>query len=105
VATKQRAARKKHVQLTLDQARKPEPGKHGGWRPGAGRPKKPGAVPHDTRPSERADVPQHVTLRIADGVPSLARGSLMKIIRRAIKQSQKPEFKITNSMCSETISI
>ena len=63
-------------------------------RPGAGRPRKPGAVSHDTRPSERADIPQHVTLRIVDGVPSLAREGLMKIIRRAIKQSQKPDFKI-----------
>ena len=94
MAAKRRGAREKHIQLTLDQARTPEPGKHGGWRPGAGRPKKPGAVSHDTRPSERADIPQHVTLRIADSVPSLAREGLMKIIRRAIKQSQKAEFKI-----------
>jgi REP element-mobilizing transposase RayT len=94
MAGRQRRARKKHIQLTLDQARKPEPGKHGGWRPGAGRPKKPGAVSHDSRPSERGDIPQHVTLRVADGVSSLARGGLMKIIRRAIKQSQKTDFKI-----------
>jgi REP element-mobilizing transposase RayT len=94
MATRQRAARKKHTQLTLDHARKPEPGKHGGWRPGAGRPKKPGATSHDARPSERADVPQHVTLRVVDGVSSLARGGLMKIIRRAIKQSQKDAFKV-----------
>jgi len=94
MAAKRRGAREKHIQLTLDQARTPEPGKHGGWRPGAGRPKKPGAVSHDTRPSERADIPQHVTLRIADGVPSLARERLMKIIRRAIRQSQKRDFKV-----------
>jgi REP element-mobilizing transposase RayT len=94
MAGRQRRARKKHIQLTLDQARKPEPGKHGGWRPGAGRPKKPGAVSHDTRPSERAEIPQHVTLRVADGVCSLAREGLMKIIRRVIRQSQKTDFKI-----------
>ena len=94
MAAKQRVARKKHIQLTLDQARKPEPGKHGGWRPGAGRKKKVGAVSHDTRPSERADIPQHVTVRIADGVTSLARDGLMKIIRRAIKQSHKDAFKV-----------
>ena len=91
---RRRAARKKHIQLTLDHARKPVPGQHGGWRPGAGRPKKPGAVSHDTRPSERGDIPQHTTIRVADGVPSLAREGLMKIIRRSIKQSQKPAFKI-----------
>jgi REP element-mobilizing transposase RayT len=94
MAAKQRGARKKHIQLTLDQARKPVRGQHGGWRPGAGRPKKPGAVLHDVRPSERADIPQHVTVRIAEGVPSLAREGLMKIIRRAIKQSHKPDFKV-----------
>jgi len=94
MAERRRAARKKHIQLTLDHARKPEAGRHGGWRPGAGRRKKPGAVSHDTRPSERADIPQHVTLRVADGVSSLAREGLMKVIRRAIKQSQKRDFKI-----------
>ena len=85
--------RKRHTQLTLDQARKPAQ-THGGWRPGAGRPKKPGAVSHSTRPSERADIPQHVTLRVEDGVPSLARGGRIQIIRRAIRQSQKSDFQI-----------
>jgi REP element-mobilizing transposase RayT len=94
MATRRPGAGKKHIQLTLDQARKPEPGKHGGWRPGAGRKKKPGAVSHDTRPSERVDIPQHVTLRIVEGVSSLARDGLMKIIRRAIKQSHKVDFKV-----------
>jgi REP element-mobilizing transposase RayT len=94
MAGTRRRARKKHIQLTLDHARKPEPGKHGGWRPGAGRKKKPGAVSHDARPSERADVPQHVTLRVVDGVSSLARDGLMKIIRRAIQQSHKDDFKV-----------
>jgi hypothetical protein len=56
--------------------------------------KKPGAVSHDTRPSERADIPQHVTLRIVEGVSSLARDGLMKIIRRAIRRSHKHDFKI-----------
>ena len=81
-------ARKRHVQLSLDQARKPD-GRHGGWRPGAGRRKKPGAVSHDTRPDEPARYPQHVTLRIADGVSSLARGGIMKVIRQAIRDSQR----------------
>jgi len=82
------------VQLTLDQARKPEPGKHGGWRPDAGRPKKAGAVSHATRPSEPSRFPQHVTLRITDGVSSLARGGLINIIRRCIRRSHKGGFRI-----------
>src|SRR6476619_4183346 len=76
-SARRRRPRKRHVQLTLDQARKPEAGKHGGWRPGAGRPKKAGAVSHATRPSEPSRFPQHVTLRITDGVTSLARGGLI----------------------------
>jgi hypothetical protein len=51
---------KRHVQLTLDSARRP--GGVGGWRPNAGRKKKPGAVSHDTRPRMPARFPQHVTL-------------------------------------------
>jgi REP element-mobilizing transposase RayT len=93
-ASRRRRPRKRHVQLTLDAARKPEPGKHGGWRPGAGRPKKPGAVSHATRPSEPSRFPQHVTLRITDGVSSLAHGGLIKIIRRCIRRSQKGGFRI-----------
>ncbi|HSN30225.1 MAG TPA: hypothetical protein VLT45_28250 [Kofleriaceae bacterium] len=77
------------MQLTLDQARKPD-GRHGGWRPGAGRPKKPGAISHDARPDEPARFPQHVTLRIAEGVPSLAREGVLKLIRAAIRESHKP---------------
>src|SRR5690348_12486445 len=84
--------RKRHVQLTLEQARKPERGKHGGWRPNAGRPKKAGSVSHATRPSESARVPQHITLRIADGVPSLASERLVKIIRRCVRDSHKGGF-------------
>jgi REP element-mobilizing transposase RayT len=93
-STRPRRPRKRHTQLTLDAARKSEPGRHGGWRPGAGRPKKPGAVSHAARPSEPARFPQHVTLRIADGVSSLARGGLMKIIRRCIRRAHKPDFRI-----------
>jgi hypothetical protein len=35
-----------------------------------------------------------VTLRIVEGMSSLAREGLMEIIRRAIKQSQKSAFKV-----------
>src|SRR5690242_6367466 len=86
--------RKRHVQLTLEQARRPEPGKHGGWRPNAGRPRKAGTVSHAARPSESARVPQHVTLRIAAGAPSLANERLVKIIRRCVRDSHKAGFRI-----------
>jgi len=92
-AKRVRRPRKRHVQLSLEQARKPD-GKHGGWRPGAGRPKKPGAVSHATRPSEPGRFPQHVTLRIREGVSSLAREGCVKIIRAAVKASHKDAFRI-----------
>src|SRR3569623_1530071 len=85
--------RKRHVQLSLDQGRRPD-GKHGGWRPGAGRPRKPGAVSHDARPEEPGRFPQHVTLRIREGVRSLAREGCVKIIRAAVKDSHKSGFRI-----------
>src|SRR3954470_206790 len=90
---KSRKPRKRHVQLSLEQARKPD-GRHGGWRPGAGRPKKPGSVSHDARPSEPPRFPQHVTLRIGEDVPSLAREGSVKIIRAAVRASHKAEFRI-----------
>jgi REP element-mobilizing transposase RayT len=86
-------SRKKHIQLTLDRARRPD-GRHGGWRPGAGRPRKPGAISHATRAYLASRFPQHVTLRIRDGVPGIAGEWLMKIIRGAILQSHKIDFRV-----------
>jgi REP element-mobilizing transposase RayT len=85
-------ARKKHVQLTLSDARK-ELGR-GGWRRFAGRKKKPGAISHDTRPELRAQHPQHTTVRLVDGAPNLAREYLMKVIRKVIAESHKPGFSV-----------
>jgi REP element-mobilizing transposase RayT len=90
VADKKR--RKRHVQLTLDQARKPTG--HGGWRPGAGRKKKPGSVSHAARATVDARQPQHVTVRLVEGAPSIARGYLMRVIRTAIAESHKPTFRV-----------
>jgi len=94
-ATRKRSPvpRKRHVQLSLDRARKPD-GRHGGWRPGAGRKKKAGAISHSKRPSEPGRFAQHVTLRVGEGVPSLAREGCVKIIRAAVKASHKTGFRI-----------
>lgn len=79
-------------QLTLDHAR-PRCGR-GGWRPGAGRPRGRTTQSHDTRPSFPARHPQHITLRLRPGLPAIDRDWLMEIIRRAIRDSQKPMFRI-----------
>jgi REP element-mobilizing transposase RayT len=84
--------RKRRVQLTLDQARKPTG--RGGWRPGAGRKKQPGTVSHAGRAAVDARQPQHVTVRLIEGAPSIARGFLMGVIRRAISESHKDTFRV-----------
>jgi REP-associated tyrosine transposase len=85
--------RKRHVQLGLERARK-QTGQ-GGWRRGAGRKCKPGAISHDTRPAFPSRFPQHVTLRLGAGAPSIARAWLFtKVIRPAIAASKKPTFAV-----------
>lgn len=85
--------RKKHVQLSLERARKPER-KKGGWRPNAGRPKKRGSISHDARPEFPSRYPQHVTLRTIEGAPNIAADWLQKHIRGAMRASHKPDFRI-----------
>ena len=89
-----RKPRKIHVQLTLDQARKPHG--RGGWRPGAGRPKGRTRVGHVTRPEISPAHPQHVTLRIVSDLPSLRRGCFVKTIREAIARSHRAGFRIVH---------
>ncbi len=84
--------RKKHIQLTLDSARKPKG--HGGWRPNAGRPKGRNVVAHDVRVAHKARFPVHVTLRLCADVPSLAREAMTCLLHDAIEDSQKPTFRI-----------
>ncbi len=81
-----------HTQLSLVQRRKQDP--RGGFRPGAGRPKKPGSISHAARERLAARFPQHVTLRIMAGAPSLAREYLLRIIRRAVRDSHKSFFRV-----------
>ena len=80
-------------QLSLDDARKPSG--RGGWRPGAGRPKKQGAVSHLTRPAFASRFPQHVTLRLGADTPPIASEWLMKrVTRPCIALCEKPFFRV-----------
>ncbi len=74
--------RRTPVQLTLDQARRPTG--HGGWRPGAGRPKGRATCSHQARPRFPASVPLHVTLKLAAGVPSFRKAAIMRVVRAVI---------------------
>ncbi len=84
--------RKKPVQLTLDSARKLTG--QGGWRPGSGRPRGRKTVPHDKRPDHAARYPIHVTWRICDGVPSLRRDYLVKIMRLAFTAASNETYRV-----------
>ena len=78
---KPRRRRRREVQLHLDSLR------HGGRRPGAGRPKSSRNAAHDTRPALPHYVPVHVTLRV-DPRLRLRSGRLYRAIVRAIGQAQ-----------------
>ena len=85
---------KKHVQLTLDQARKPTG--HGGWRPGAGRPRGRTKVAHEKREHVAPSHPQHVTLRIVSGLGSLRAARRVAVVRDAIRRAQRDSFRIVH---------
>ncbi|HEU0029213.1 MAG TPA: transposase [Kofleriaceae bacterium] len=78
--------------MTLDLARRPTG--RGGWRPGSGRRKGTTQVPHATREDFAARYPQHVTLRLVDGVPSLREYDRLQIIWDAIRRAQSATFRI-----------
>ena len=84
---------KRHIQMSLEQSRKPD-GKHGGWRPNAGRKRQAGTISHAARASLNPRLPEHVTLRIAPDVGSIARDWLMTKIRDCIRHAQKEAFRI-----------
>jgi REP-associated tyrosine transposase len=73
--------RKKAKQLGLDLRYRGR----GGYRPGAGRPKKPGAgVPHVRRPTLATRHPVHVTARVRDEAARLRSRALCRVILYAL---------------------
>jgi REP element-mobilizing transposase RayT len=87
------SSHRKPRQLTLDQARRPTG--HGGWRPGAGRPRSSTTVSHLRRPSFPASAPQHVTLRLAAGVRSIRRDRTVRVIHAVIAAAgHRDDFRV-----------
>ncbi|MBL8897647.1 MAG: transposase, partial [Planctomycetes bacterium] len=62
---------------------------HGGKRKGAGRkPKNAEAgMPHRHRSEKKRSEPLHITVRLADGLPSLRRGGALKVVLAALSAS------------------
>jgi REP element-mobilizing transposase RayT len=80
------------VQVTLDQART-----WGGRRAGAGR--KPGPRPnvaHLARPEHAPYVPVLVTLRRANGLPSLRTGRLHDEVKAAVRHTRREDFRVVH---------
>lgn len=88
-----RIQRKRHVQLDLESARRPER-KHGGWRPGAGRKRVRNGISHSTRPDTPARYPLIVTLRLIEGAPFIATDLLIRHLHEVIAKSQRATFRI-----------
>jgi REP element-mobilizing transposase RayT len=81
------------VQLTLDHARKPTG--HGGWRPGAGRPRGRKVASREVREEFAERLPLHVTWRIAEGVPSLRKERVLDAIRKVFeKHANRHDFRV-----------
>jgi REP element-mobilizing transposase RayT len=76
------------MQLALDLPRPKPKYRHGGARPGAGRPakkRKPGdPLPHVARPKVDRHKPMHVTVRVARRIPSLQAELLRNRVRKAL---------------------
>ena len=90
-----RASGRKWKQLDLAEARKP--GGRGGWRPGAGRPKGRTTASHATRAGFASRVPQHVTLRVARGVPWLRKERAARVVRAAIRAGgHRDDFRVVH---------
>jgi putative transposase len=82
------------VQMTLEEARKPD-GRHGGWRPGAGRPRGRKKLAHIAREEFKAAHPLHVTWRIAEGVRSLRREAVLELVRAILgKHANRDDFRV-----------
>jgi len=70
---------------------------HGGWRPGAGRPRGRTTCAHMTRPAVAARHPQHVTLRIRAGVTSLRKHRTLRVVQRCIRAGgHKATFRVVH---------
>jgi REP element-mobilizing transposase RayT len=81
--------RKRWVQQRL----KPRaaPGKHGGPRDGAGRPRKQGAVSHLRREVLKVRTPLHVVVRCGEDVRGLRRWKVARVLARAFRAAKVKE--------------
>lgn len=70
--------------------------KHGGRRKGAGRPNRSGKQGHTRRPALNPGHPVHVTLRLRDGLPSLRRKDVFKVLRESVAVARLAGFGVVH---------
>jgi REP element-mobilizing transposase RayT len=87
-----RRVKRDAMQLTLDDARRPIG--HGGWRPGAGRPRGRSSVAHAAREDFAERFPLHVTWRLVDDVASLRREAVLEVVRDACRAIKKRDARV-----------
>lgn len=83
------------AQLSLESAWRSD-GRHGGWRPGAGRPRGRTTVAHEVREKAPASCPQHVTLRAREDVPSLRQPQVLYAVHASIRGAQRADFRVVH---------
>ena len=81
--------RKRWVQQSLRRQRRP--GQRGGPQPGAGRPKKKGAVSHRRREVLKVRTPLHVVVRCGEEVRGLRRWRVAQALSRALRAGKARE--------------
>lgn len=77
------------LKLLIQDRRQKKRATHGGRRPGAGRPNGTGLRGHAKRPRLLSREPIHVTLKLQEGLPSLRRKDVFKILRAAVGIARK----------------
>ena len=84
------------MQRSLLDPDRPRPVGRGGARVGAGRPRRTGSESHRRRPEVSPEVPQHVTLRVAQHVWNLRAERCFGPIRRALSGVQRADFRVVH---------
>jgi REP element-mobilizing transposase RayT len=86
-------------QITFDDHRRRiDAGRHGGYRPGAGRPpRRPGIVHHVRRAKVPFGCPAHVTVRVRKGVPSLRSRRFVRAFQASLADaSERGSFRVVH---------
>ena len=69
---------------------------HGGWRPGAGRKKRPGSDPHLPRARFAAATPVYVTVKLAEDAPTLRTAAVARAVWAAIEAGHRDDFRVVH---------